>query len=126
MPVLANAWDDASMDALMLMAPVQQAVAYTRAGDYHLSGNGPVYAARRRGNSPSAPFVFTSAQILKPDTFANRPVEPFSQREIWDSLESEGRLFATVHAGQWVDVGTPAGLEAAEAALRASRPGGVA
>lgn len=116
---LAEAWNAAEMDALMLMAPVERALAYARAGDYRLQGPGPVYAPRRRGTEPKAPFVFTSAQILNPATFAHRAPEPFSQREIWDALESAGRLKAVIHAGGWVDVGSPAGLEAATAAVEA-------
>ena len=45
-----------------------------------------------------------------------------AQREgvnlVWDRLLAEGRLFATVHGGGWVDVGTPEGLVEADRALR--------
>jgi len=123
---LAEAWDDDHMDALMLVTPVELAIAYSRAGDYLLSGNPPVYTAARRRDQPSAPFVFTSAQILRPQTFASRRLAPFSQREIWDELEVLGRLKAVIHRGGWVDVGTPAGLDAATRAVEAERRGGEA
>ncbi len=118
---LAEAWDGDAMEALMLMAPISSAIAYTRAGDYFLRGNSPVYIPRRRGEAPSAPYVFTSAQILHPRTFAGRAAIPFSQREIWLEAEESGRLKAIVYAGGWVDVGTPAGLEAATEAVLADR-----
>lgn len=118
---LAEAWDGAAMDALMLMTPVEQAIAYTRAGDYRLAGAGPIYTPIRRGDTPSAPYVFTSAQILHPRTFTDRSPGAYSQREIWRELETAGRLKAVIHDGRWIDVGTPAGLDAATNAVAAER-----
>lgn len=123
---LSAVWNSDEMGALMLMAPVENAIAYTRSGDYRLNGNGPVYMPARRGGAAKAPFVFTSAQILKPETFAHRRVEPFSQRDIWHALEESGRLSAVIHEGAWVDVGTPAGLKAADDAVTGEGVGGSA
>ncbi len=118
---LARAWDGDAMDVLMLMARVERAIAYTRAGDYRLAASGSVRTPIRRREAPTAPFVFTSAQILHPKTFATHPPGPYSQREIWDDLEATGRLKAVIHDGDWVDVGTPEGLDAATAAVEAER-----
>lgn len=112
---LLEAWDSARMDALLLLVPCSAALAYTRAGDFTLGADG---RPARRGTLAQAPYVYTGAQIIKPEAFADTPDGPFSTNLVWDRLLAAGRLFAVVHRGGWIDVGTPAGLEAAEKALR--------
>ena len=114
LPALARAWDPARMDALLLLVPRGRARAYTRAGDFALGADG---RPTRRGDAPAAPFVFTGAQIIAPSAFAGAPEGRFSTNLVWDRLLAAGRLFAVIHDGGWVDVGTPAGLAAADAAL---------
>jgi MurNAc alpha-1-phosphate uridylyltransferase len=113
---LLEGWDAARMDALLLLVPRTAALAYTRAGDFTLGADG---RPARRGAAPEAPFVYAGAQIIRPDAFADTPEGPFSTNLVWDRLLEAGRLFAVTHPGGWVDVGTPAGLAAAEALLRA-------
>ena len=110
---LAAAWEPGRMDALLLLAPRERARSYTRAGDFFLSGEGdtPVW----RGDAGTAPMVFTGAQIIAPRVFANSPRGAFS---LWDALKVWDRVAAVTYSGGWVDVGTPAGLAEAEAALR--------
>jgi MurNAc alpha-1-phosphate uridylyltransferase len=111
---LAAAWDPARMDALLLMVARDDARGYARPGDFFPGADG---RPTRRGAAPAAPLVYTGAQILAPAAFANTPDGPFSTNLVWDRLLAAGRLFAMVHRGAWVDVGTPAGLAEAEAAL---------
>ena len=114
---LLEKWDSSRMDALLLLVARSAARAYTRAGDFTLSSNG---RPARRGDAPEAPFVYAGAQIIRPEAFADTPEGPFSANLVWDRLLAAGRLFAVVHHGDWVDVGTPAGLEAADALLNTS------
>ena len=114
LPTLAAAWDDARMDALLHFVRREDAVAYTRAGDFFLDAAG---RPSRRGEAPSAPYIYASAQIIRPSAFEGFPEGPFSTNLVWDRLIAAGRLFAVVHEGAWVDVGTPEGLAAAEATL---------
>ncbi len=117
---LAAAWDPARMDALLLLVAREDARGYTRPGDFDLGRDGrPV----RRGAAALAPFVYTGAQIIAPAAFADTPEGAFSTNLVWDRLLARGRLFAALHRGGWVDVGTPAGLAAAEAALREAGTG---
>jgi MurNAc alpha-1-phosphate uridylyltransferase len=109
---LAAAWRD-DADALLLLVRRTDAIAYTRPGDFDLGPNG---APRRRAGE-TAEFVYTGAQILHPRVMEDAPAGPFSMNLIWDRLLAAGRLRVVVHLGGWVDVGTPAGLAAAEAAL---------
>lgn len=117
LPRLASVWRDArgEADSLLLLVPVERAHGYTRAGDFFLDGAVP----RRRGAAERAPFVYTGAQIIAPAAFADVPAEPFSLNLVWDRLIAAGRLHAILHEGGWIDVGTPAGIGAAEAALSA-------
>ncbi|MEM6676427.1 MAG: nucleotidyltransferase family protein [Pseudomonadota bacterium] len=127
--VLKAAWADCDADLLMLLVPREATVGYTRPGDFFLAHDGA--APHRRGPAPSAPFVFTGAQIAGPRarTIAasiadEEPV--FSLNLVWDRLLSEGRLAAVrwpvgpgtaAAQGAWADVGTPAGIAEAEGAL---------
>ena len=112
---LAEAWDAAAMDALLLLVPRGRARGYTRAGDFFLDAEGA--APLRRGSADAAPQVYTGAQIIAPEVFAGAPEGAFSVNLIWDRLLARGRLAAVTYPGAWVDVGTPAGLAEAEAAL---------
>lgn len=112
LPALADAWRE-GMGALLLIVRREDAAAYTRPGDFFLEDGIP---ARRR-DAATAPYVYSGAQIVAPTAFAGAPAGAFSMNLIWDRLLAEGRLHAAVHRGGWVDVGTPEGLAAAEAAL---------
>lgn len=115
---LLQAWDPDRWDALMLMVPVAQARAYSRAGDFFLDHPGA--APVRRGAAATAPMVYTGAQLITSGAFADAPDGAFSTNVIWDRLLAAGRLGAIPYDGQWVDVGTPAGLETAAQALAES------
>lgn len=111
---LAAAWNDATMDALLLVHPAVTAHGYHGAGDYFVEPDGP---ARRRREFEVAPFVFTGVQILHPRLFRTSPDGAFSLNLLYDRAEAEGRLHALVHDGDWYHVGTPPDLAAAEAEL---------
>ncbi len=115
LPVLAAAWDPARMDALLLLVSRGRARGYSRPGDFTLTTEGA--APARRSTAAAAPLVYTGAQIIAPGAFAGAPAGPFSVNLVWDRLIARGRLAAVTYPGSWVDVGTPAGLGEADAAL---------
>jgi MurNAc alpha-1-phosphate uridylyltransferase len=108
---LAQAFDAERMDALLLLVPSARAVGYSGAGDFEIDALGRLM---RGGRSA----IFTGLQILHPRLFAGREVTPFSLREIYAKAEgTDGRLarmYALMHHGDWVHVGAPHELEAAE------------
>jgi NDP-sugar pyrophosphorylase family protein len=64
-------------------------------------------------------MVYTGALIIAPGVFAIPPQAATRGRfPLWDALSDWDRVAAITYAGSWVDVGTPAGLADAEAALR--------
>lgn len=111
-PMIA-AWDGARMDGIIQVVAREAARGYKRTGDFFLDGDGHP----SRPVSGAAPFVYTGAQMLTARAFDGVGVDRFSANLVWDRLMAAGRLHAVEHRGPWVDVGTPAGLAEAEAAL---------
>ncbi len=111
--LLAAQWDDAAMDALLLLVPLARAECHAGRGDFHMDGAGRI--ARRRAKV--APFVFTGIQIVSPRLLAGAPAGAFSTNLLWNRAIAAGRCFGAVHQGLWFDVGTPAAIPVVEAAL---------
>lgn len=113
---LAAAWDDATMDALLLLQPMAKAVGFDGAGDFDLDDGGRLH---RRGDAAAAPFAFMSIQMLHPRVYRGCPSGVFSNNVIWDRALDAGRLFGLVHDGGWCHVGTVADIAPAERWLAA-------
>jgi len=113
--LLASHWDDAKMDALLLLVPLARALNHKGIGDFHMTRTGRL---RRRQRSHVAPFVFTGIQMLSKRVLRDAPDGPFSTNILWDRAIEEGRCFGAVHQGLWFDVGTPQSIELTETALQ--------
>lgn len=107
---LMHAWDPMRMEALLLLVPVAQTVAYDRAGNFAMSEDGKL-------TRDIAGLVYTGAQIIKPGRVAAAVQTAFSINPIWDDIIAEGQLFGALYPGRWADVGTPDGIPAAEQML---------
>ncbi len=112
---LAQAWDDALMDALLLLQPTASAIGYQGRGDFVMDQLGRL---RRRKEGEVAPFLFAGIQILKRSLFADTPEGAFSLNLLYDRAIAAGRLYGLRHDGTWYHVGTPEDLARVEAALR--------
>lgn len=112
---LAARWDDATMDALLLMVPLARAHNHGGQGDFRLAPDGRIVGRRARGRI--APFVYTGVQILSPRLIADWPEGPFSTMLFWERAIAAGRAYGLVHQGLWFDVGTPAAIGASEAMI---------
>lgn len=112
---LAAAWDDARMDALLLMVPLARAHSHRGKGDFHLDPFGRIIGRREAGKL--APFVYTGVQILHPRVLVDAPEGPFSTMLFWERAIEAGRAWGLVHQGLWFDVGSPPAIPAAEAIL---------
>ena len=113
--LLASHWDDAKMDALLLLVPLARAQNHQGMGDFHMTRTGRL---RRRERSHVAPFVFTGIQMMSKRLLKDAPNGPFSTNIFWDRAIAEGRCFGVVHQGLWFDVGTPKSIKLTEAALQ--------
>lgn len=113
--LLAARWDDAAMDALLLMVPLAKAYNHGGQGDFHLAPDGLITKRRQPGRP--APFVYTGVQILSPRVIQDWPEGPFSTMIFWERAIAAGRAYGLVHQGLWFDVGTPGAIVQTEAIL---------
>lgn len=113
--MLAAQWNDATMDALLLMVPLARAHNHGGQGDFHLAADGRITGRRKPGRV--APFVYTGVQILSPRLIADWPEGPFSTMLFWERAIAAGRAYGLVHQGLWFDVGTPQAIAATEAMI---------
>ncbi len=112
---LAAAWQGEAMDALLLLAPVQNAWGHTGQGDFHLDGQGRI---SRAAGQPG--LVYLGAQIIRTDLLDSFPQAVFSLNLLWDRMIAEGRAYGLIYSGQWCDVGRPEGIATAERMLAQS------
>ena len=115
---LADAFDAAAMDALLLLAPTTGSIGYAGRGDFAFAADGRL---RRRGEREVAPFVL----CRRGDPVA-RFVRGRAARRIPAALccstapTEQGRLHGLRLEGLWMHVGTPDAIALAENAIRAS------
>jgi MurNAc alpha-1-phosphate uridylyltransferase len=110
---LAAAYDETNMDALLLLVAREGAVGFDGPGDFFLDDG----RLTRRGERPSAPYVYAGLQMLTPKLFDGAPEGPFSLNRLYDRAAARGRLFGLVHDGAWYHVGTPEALKEADRIL---------
>jgi MurNAc alpha-1-phosphate uridylyltransferase len=117
---MADAYDPGTMDALLLLAEMGATLGFRGAGDFYLAHDGQLI---RRGDKPSAPYVFAGTHITRGHLLRGYKPEPFSANVYWNAMGRAGRLYGTVMAPFWMHVGDPAGRDEAEARLRTMGPG---
>jgi N-acetyl-alpha-D-muramate 1-phosphate uridylyltransferase len=111
---LAEAFDPARMDILLLMAPTAGSIGYEGNGDYAMLPDG---ALRKRKEHQVVPFVYAGAAIISPSVFAGAPSGEFSLTRAFDAANEQERLFGLRLDGTWMHVGTPDAIGAAEEAF---------
>ena len=115
---LAAAWDDRTMDCLLMLAAVSMSHGYHGRGDFALASDGRI---RRRREQEIVPFAFTGVSVAHPRLFDETPEGPFSLNRVWSRAIAAGRAFGMRMDGVWMHVGTPAALADAEQCLSAAR-----
>jgi MurNAc alpha-1-phosphate uridylyltransferase len=116
--LLASGWDEARMDALLLLVPLARANCHSGQGDFHMNAAGQL---KRRKPGSVAPFVYTGVQMVSKRLLEGEvPEGPFSTNILWDRAIARGRLFGAVHQGLWFDVGAPANIGKTEEILGTS------
>jgi MurNAc alpha-1-phosphate uridylyltransferase len=111
---MAETWDPAAMDVLMLVVPFEHAGNSQGQGDFDLDAAGRL---SREGLKRARPYVWTGIQLLAKHIVADPPEEAFSTNLFWDRAIAEGRCFGLVHKGEWFDVGYPEAIALTEARL---------
>ena len=114
---LAESFDPATMDALLLLAPTAGSIGYAGRGDFAFATDGRL---RHRGEREVAPFVYAGTAILSPALYVGAPQGGFPLTLLFDRAEEQGRLHGLRLQGLWMHVGTPDAIALAENAIRAS------
>src|SRR5205085_1093726 len=111
---LAAQFDNARMDILLLLASTATSIGYEGRGDFNMAPDGRL---SRRAERQVAPFVYAGAAVLSPAIFLDAPKGAFSLNRLFDRAVEAGRLYGLRLDGTWMHVGTPASIQAAEAAI---------
>ncbi len=111
---MRDAWNDATMDCLLLLARKNHSTGFDGPGDFDMDDTGRL--ARRSGET--AEHVYAGAYLVHPRLFRDAPEGAFSMNELWNRALAEGRLHGLVHDGWWLHVGTPDAIALAEDKLR--------
>jgi MurNAc alpha-1-phosphate uridylyltransferase len=114
---LVESWDPERMDILLLLASVATSLGYDGAGDFLMEPDGRL---KRRPEREASPFVYAGVAVLRPELFAATPDGPFSLNLLFDRAIASGRLYGMRLDGEWLHVGTPESISAAEERLAAS------
>ena len=114
---LADSFDTAVMDALLLLAPTTGSVGYCGRGDFSMAPDGSLL---KRTEQEVAPFVYAGAAILSPALFKDAPSGEFSLTAMFERAVHAKRLHGLRIEGVWMHVGTPEAIGEAEAAIRSS------
>jgi len=112
---MAQQFDPATMDGLLLLADTGRCLGFPGAGDFFLADD---QGLTRRGDAASAPWAYAGLRIINPQAFDNEPIEAFSVLRKWDKSISQGRLYGFPLDHFWLHVGTPDALKDAEMWLR--------
>ena len=112
---LAQRFDAAAMDALLLLAPTSGSIGYDGRGDFSIAPDGRL---KSRGDEP-APYVYAGVAILAPALFKDAPAGAFSLTTLFKRAAISGRLYGLPMQGLWMHVGTPGAIQDAEAAIGA-------
>ena len=114
--LLASRWDDATMDALLLVVPLRARAQPSRARRFP--------SRRARAGSPGVASPAGSRRSSIPASRSCRraiirdwPEGPFSTMVFWERAIAAGRAYGFVHQGLWFDVGTPPAIAKTEALL---------
>jgi N-acetyl-alpha-D-muramate 1-phosphate uridylyltransferase len=118
---LAAAWDETSMDCLLMLALGSTSHGYQGRGDFALESDGRI--RRRRVEQEIVPFTFTGVSVAHPRLFDASPEGAFSLNLVWTRAIAAGRAYGMRMDGVWMHVGTPAALAEAEQCLRDARQG---
>ena len=109
---LRTAWNNAIMDCLLLLCPVNKTIGYDGQSDFSMGKDGRV--VRQQGGSA---LVYIGCYLVHPRLFKDAPSGKFSMNLLWDKAISKGRLHGISHDGKWFHVGTPEAIGLAEAEL---------
>lgn len=115
---LADLFDPARMDMLMLCVPLERTTGHNGKKDFSLSVSGTL---DRYQDGLPCPVVYAGALAVHPDLFADAPDDAFNLNVYFDRAIEKGRLFGLLLDADWITVGTPEAIAQAEAVIGQAR-----
>jgi N-acetyl-alpha-D-muramate 1-phosphate uridylyltransferase len=117
---LAEMFNSDSMDMLLMLVTPGQATGYEGKGDFSMDSNSRL---RRPRQDETVPYVYAGAAVIHPRIFKGAIAEPHSLNRQFNEAITQRRLFGMPMQGQWLTVGTPESIPAAEAVVRKRNTG---
>jgi MurNAc alpha-1-phosphate uridylyltransferase len=113
---LKTAWNDTTMDCLLLLSDPARTTGYDEDGDFVLQGDGRLIRSKYAPHRNALAYI--GAYLVHPRLFAHAPEGAFSMNKLWDVAINSERLFGLAHDGHWLHVGTVDAIQEAEDHLR--------
>jgi MurNAc alpha-1-phosphate uridylyltransferase len=113
---LCERFDPGRETARLLLARMERTSGFDGPGDVFMDGNDRLIP-RRGSGAPTAPLNYMGVHIVDPRPIYDRPESAFGLFPLWVEWAAGGRLAGQVLDGDWMHVGDPAALKAAEARL---------
>jgi MurNAc alpha-1-phosphate uridylyltransferase len=111
---LAQTWDDAKMDFLLLAQSKSRAVGHDK-GEDHLF----IKPENTLGwSNADAPYIISGIGIFHPRVLREAPDGKFSVKILWLKALAQSRLFCLPHHGRWFQTGTLDDIRKTEEALK--------
>ena len=111
---LAQTWDDAKMDFLLLAQSKSRAVGHDK-GEDHLF----IKPENTLGwSNADAPYIISGIGIFHPRVLRDAPAGKFSVKVLWLRALAQNRLFCLPHHGRWFQTGTLDDIRKTEEALK--------
>ena len=111
---LAETYDPAEMDILLLVAATASAVGVDWPGDFAMSREGRL---KPREPRQVTPFVYTGVGMVKPQLFETETADVFQLAPFFHAAADKGRLYGVRLDGLWLHVGQPKSIAEAERAI---------
>jgi MurNAc alpha-1-phosphate uridylyltransferase len=111
---LAGFFDPATMDMALLCVPLERTTGHNGKKDFQLDADGRLSRYVEGGDNP---VVYAGAIVMHSSLLDDAPNDAFNLNIYFDKAIGNGRLYGIVMDGEWITVGTPDALPAAEAVI---------
>lgn len=101
--------------ALLTLVNTAQTQSFQPQGDFLLEEDGTL---TRDGDRSSFGHIYAGAHVTETAKIASLGLEKFSLNLVWEAMRAEHGLKGWVYHGPWCEIGTPAGLDRANALMQ--------
>lgn len=104
---------NSNMAALLALIPLQKSLGGHQQGDYYIDKNSRLIHKERLLDKKEL-HIASSVQLTHPQNYLRDDLPTyFSNRQLWDVLEAENRLYGAIYDKKWIDIGSIENLEIA-------------